>query len=490
MSYSALISHVKQTEALAQVQGLLEWDQEAKMPPKGADQRAAQRGALEAVLHARRTDPRVGDWLAGLDEAALEGAARANVARIRRDWLRNQRMPGDLAEAIATLTSRAHGLWARARAESDVAAFRPVLAEIVNLKRQQADAQRLDDETRYDALLDGFEPGMRTGPLTAILSTLRAPIADLRARIADSGRAVPELSGSFAPEAQLALARELASTFGYDWQAGRLDTVTHPFCLGTLGDVRITTRTDPERPFDCLYSTIHEVGHAVYEQGLPREHALTPAGGHASMGVHESQSRLLENQLGRSEAFCGWLHGRMRERFGLEMTADAFYAAVNRVSPGFIRTEADEVHYNLHVIMRFDLERALIEGELEVADLEAAWNERFATDFGREVTDPAKGVLQDVHWSQGLFGYFPTYTLGNIYAAALHERMRADLPRLEDDLARGDTSAAIAWLGATVHRHGSIRPAPELMAQAVGEPVGSGPLVAYLDAKYGAIYGL
>ena len=352
MSYDALIAHVKQTESLMQVQGALEWDQETMMPAKGAEQRAQQRGALEAVIHARRTDPRVGDWLAGIDAAALDPAGRANVARIRRDWERNARMDGDLAEAIAVATSRGHGIWARARAASDVGMFLPVLEEIVSLKRQQADAQRLEGESRYDALLDGFEPGMRTDALAEILAGLRGPISDLRGRIAEAGREVPELSGTFPAEGQLALARELAGTFGYDWEAGRLDLVTHPFCMGTLGDVRITTRVDPARPFDCLYSTVHEVGHAVYEQGLPLEHARTPAGGHASMGVHESQSRLLENQLGRSEAFCGWLHGRMEERFAMGLTPDMFHAAVNRVAPGFIRTEADELHYNLHVIMR------------------------------------------------------------------------------------------------------------------------------------------
>ncbi|WP_316013419.1 carboxypeptidase M32 [Roseobacter sp. HKCCA0434] len=490
MAYDDLIAHVKQTEALSQVRGMIEWDQEAMMPPKGAEQRAQQVGALAAVLHSRATDPRVGEWLSDIDESALDEVERANVARIGRDWLRNQKMPADLAEALAVATSRGQGQWARARAASDVGAFLPVLSEIVNLKRQQADAQRLEGESRYDALLDGFEPGMKTDALIDILGTLRAPLSDLRERIAGSGRQVQALEGDFAAEGQMALARELAGTFGYDWEAGRMDLVTHPFCMGTLGDVRITTRVDQARPFDCLYSTVHEVGHAVYEQGLPEALALTPAGGHVSMGVHESQSRLLENQLGRSRAFCGWLHGRMVETFGIGLDQDAFYAAVNRVEPGFIRTEADEVHYNLHVLMRFDLERQLIEGELEVVDLEEAWNTRFVTDFGREVTDPANGMLQDVHWSVGLFGYFPTYALGNIYAAALTERMRGDLPGLDDDLARGETGAAIGWLREKVHRHGSVMDAPELMEQATGGPVTSAPLIAYLERKFGALYDL
>ncbi|SOH93200.1 carboxypeptidase Taq [Monaibacterium marinum] len=490
MAYDALIAHVKQTESISQAQGILGWDQEAVMPPRGAEQRAEQMGALEAVIHARRTDPRVGDWLAAIDEGTLDDGARANLRLIRRDWQRNQNMPGDLAEAIARATSRGHGVWAQARAASDVSAFLPTLTEIVNLKRQQADAQCLDRESRYDALLDGFEPGMKTEPLDAILGSLRAPLSDLRARIAGSGRQLATLEGQFGPDGQMAIARELAGVFGYDWTAGRMDLVTHPFCSGTLGDVRITTRVDEARPFDCLYSTVHEVGHAVYEQGLPVALERTPAGSHASMGVHESQSRVLENQLGRSRAFCGWLHGRMVDTFGIDMDAETFYGAVNYVSPGFIRTEADEVHYNLHVIMRFDLERALIAGDLDVADLEGAWNERFAADFGQHVTDPAQGVLQDVHWSAGLFGYFPTYSLGNIYAAALHEKLAAAVPDLDAQLAQGDTSAVVQWLGQNVHRHGSVLSAPELMQQAVGGAVTSAPLVAYLDAKFSDLYGI
>lgn len=490
MSYDALIAHVKQTESLSQVQSVLEWDQETMMPEKGADQRAEQVGALESVLHARRTDPRVGDWLAAIDRTALDPVAHRNVELIEGAWLRHANMPADLAEALAVLTSRAQGLWARARANSDVASFLPVLTEIVALKRQQADAQKLGDETRYDTLLDGYEPGMCTQPLTDILGTLRGPLADLRARIAANSAAAAPLIGDFPADGQMAMARLLASTFGYDWQAGRMDLVTHPFCCGTRSDVRITTRVDPMRPFDCLYSTVHEVGHAVYEQGLPAALARTPAGSYCSMGIHESQSRMVENQLARSRPFCHWLHAKMVDQFGIEMNAEQFYGAVNQVSPGFIRTEADEVHYNLHVLMRFDLERALIAGDLEVADLEGAWNERFLADFGQTVTDPAKGMLQDVHWSIGLFGYFPTYALGNIYAAALHDQMSMALPDLDDLLAQGETAPALHWLRENVHQHAATVPAPDLMAQATGGPVTSAPLVAYLERKFTDLYGL
>jgi carboxypeptidase Taq len=288
------------------------------------------------------------------------------------------------------------------------------------------------------------------------------------------------------------LAAELAEAFGYDWARGRLDLAVHPFSSGSGTDVRITTRVVEGEPFNCIYSTIHETGHACYEQGVDPAYLLTPLGQGVSMGVHESQSRIYENQLGRSRAFTGWLHGRMTEVFGplTVRDADAFHAAVNRVQPGFIRTEADEVHYNLHVMLRFDLERALIGGGLEVADLEAAWNDRFRRDFGVAVDRPSHGMLQDVHWSVGLFGYFPTYTLGNLYAGCLHKALRAAVPDLDTHLSRGDTGPATAWLRAEVQQHGARYEPREVIARACGFAPTEAPLLDYLEAKFAEIYGL
>jgi carboxypeptidase Taq len=256
--------------------------------------------------------------------------------------------------------------------------------------------------------------------------------------------------------------------------------------------VLITTRVNEADPFNCVYSTIHEVGHATYEQGIDRDYLLTPLGQGASMGVHESQSRIYENQLGRSRAFTGWLFGRMGAHFGDAgaKDGDAFYGTVNRVAPGYIRTEADEVHYNLHVLMRFDLERALVKGDLEVADLEAAWNDRFEADFGVKVDMPAHGVLQDVHWSVGLFGYFPTYTLGNVYAGCLNAALRREVPDLDADLARGDTRRATGWLRDKVQRHGGLYEPVELITRATGAAPTVEPLLTYLEEKFGALYGV
>jgi carboxypeptidase Taq len=288
------------------------------------------------------------------------------------------------------------------------------------------------------------------------------------------------------------LSRKLARTFGYDMQRGRVDKAVHPFSSGSGQDVRITTRTNENDPFNCFYSTIHEVGHAAYEQNIDDSYLLTSLGQGVSMGVHESQSRIYENQLGRSRAFTGWLFGQMRDVFGDIGVADEeqFYGAVNRVSNGYIRTESDEVQYNLHVLLRFDLERSLMSGDLDVGDLEAAWNDRFAADFGYTVDVASNGVLQDVHWSVGLFGYFPTYSLGNVYAGCLHEALRAAVPGLDDDLARGDTSAATGWLKEHVQQHGGMYAPRAVISRASGMEPSEAPLLNYLKTKFADLYQL
>ncbi len=491
-AYSALLAHLKTTAALQGVSGLLSWDQEAMMPPKGGEQRAEQAGALSAVLHARQTDPQIGDWLAAIDEGALDDAGQANVREAQRSFYRATKVPADLAEALAKTSSRSQRIWADARANESVADFLPALAEILSLSRDYAAclAEGNGPDALYDALMDDFEPGGSATETAAMFARLRSGLSDLRARIAEAGGEAPRLDGTFPKEAQLALAKRLADVFGYDGAAGRIDLVVHPFCSGTRGDVRITTRVDPENPFDCLYSTVHETGHALYEQGLPPALAWQPAGTHASMGVHESQSRICENQLARSEPFCGWLFGQMTETFGDigVGTTHEFYRAVNRVSPGYIRTEADEVHYNLHIMMRFELERALIGGDLQVGDLEAVWNDRFRADFGVEVDKPSNGVLQDVHWSVGLFGYFPTYTLGNVYAGALMAAIRRDMPDLDSALAAGDVSGAVGWLRKHVHAAGSVARPADVITTACGGTADETALLDYLNGKFSALY--
>ena len=489
-AFDELMAFQHQTEALSQVAGRLGWDQETVMPRGAAPQRAEEMGALEAVLHARRTDPRVGDWLAAIDDGALDAVGAAKLRHIRRSYARNTKLPEDLATALAKLTSRSQGIWAEARANNDVAHFLPTLKEVVALKREAA-AALADGGDLYDALLEDYEPGTSAAEIGAMFDRMRPRLVALLDRV--MGATVPApLSGSFAEDGQLALSAKLAETFGYDTAHGRIDKAVHPFSSGSGLDVRITTRVAEHDPFNCFYSTIHEVGHACYEQNIDNAYLLTPLGAGVSMGVHESQSRIYENQLGRSRAFTGWLFGQMQDQFGAMNVTDpeAFYRAVNRVHPGYIRTEADEVQYNLHVMLRFDLERQLVAGTLEVDDLEAAWNQRFEADFGVAVDVPANGVLQDVHWSVGLFGYFPTYSLGNVYAGCLYQALRAAVPGLEADLAKGDPSAALAWLRDNLQTHGGLYEPRDVIARACGFEPSEAPLLDYLDAKFGDLYGV
>ncbi|MCV6593275.1 MAG: carboxypeptidase M32 [Silicimonas sp.] len=488
-AYEELMGFQRETEALGQVMGRLSWDAETMMPRGAAEQRAEEMGAMDGVLHARRTDPRIGAWL---EAAEPEGPVETRqVALIRRGYERSQKIPADLSAALARTRSLSHRVWAEARENDDFALFAPKLTEVLALTREMA-ACLAGDGPLYDALLDSYEPDMSEAGLEAMFGALRPRLVDLRDRIMGSDRVVPALDREFAEAGQLRLSSALARAFGYDESHGRIDKAVHPFSSGSGLDVRITTRTQPRDPFNCFYSTIHEVGHACYEQGISRDYLLTPLGRGVSMGVHESQSRIYENQIGRSRAFTGWLFGQMQAEFGDLGIADAetFYATVNRFSSGYIRTEADEVDYNLHVLLRFDLERDLVAGRLYVDDLEAAWNERFEKDFGVAVDKASNGVLQDVHWSEGYFGYFPTYTLGNVYAGCLHAALRADLPDLDAALAAGDTSPATGWLGEKIHRHGGLMTQSDLIEAATGKAPTEAPLLDYLDAKFGEIYGL
>ncbi|QYK41076.1 MAG: carboxypeptidase M32 [Paracoccaceae bacterium] len=488
-AYADLMEFTRQTVALSQIAGRLGWDQETMMPRGAAGQRAEEMAAIEGVLHARRTDPRVADWLAAADPA--DDVARAQLREIRRSHDRAARIPARLAQEIARVTSAAQGIWAEARAADDVAAFLPTLAQVVALKREEA-ACLAQGGDLYDAMLDDYEPGATAAGIAAMFDAMRPRLRALRAACLSAAQQPPVLEGHFGHDAQMRLARDLATAFGYDWDQGRLDLAVHPFSSGSGRDVRITTRVVETDPFNCFYSTIHEVGHATYELGVDPDYLLTPIGQGVSMGVHESQSRIYENQLGRSRAFTGWLHGRMGESFGDFGIADPgeFYRAVNRLRPGFIRTEADEVQYNLHVMLRFDLERALVAGDLVVGDLEAAWNDRFRADFGLTVERASQGMLQDVHWSVGLFGYFPTYSLGNLYAGCLHVALRREVPDLDAALARGDASPATGWLREKVQRHGALMAPAEVITRACGVAPEAGPLLDYLDAKFGEIYRL
>ncbi|MDG1103622.1 MAG: carboxypeptidase M32 [Ascidiaceihabitans sp.] len=489
-AYDDLMAFTRETTALGQIAGRLGWDQETMMPKGAAPQRGEEMAAIEVVLHGRRTDPRVGDWLAAIDTSTIGDVSKAQVRHIQRSFDRASKVPADLAATIARVTSTAQGTWAAAREDDDVATFAPTFEEVINLKRQEGEALAAGGDV-YDAMLADYEPGTTAADLEAMFGALRPELTALRAAIRDADSPAP-LEGTFDAGKQMELTRHLAKTFGYDMSHGRVDKAVHPFSSGSGLDVRITTRTNEADPFNCFYSTIHEVGHACYEQGIDRDYLLTPLGNGVSMGVHESQSRIYENQMGRSRAFTSWLYTEMCETFGDFGIPDAetFYCAVNRVNDGYIRTEADEVQYNLHVLLRFDLERALMAGDLQVGDLEAAWNDRFEADFGYKVDKASNGVLQDVHWPVGLFGYFPTYSLGNVYAGCLNEAMREAIPELDEQLAQGDTARATGWLQNNVQKHGGLYEPREVIEKASGRAPDPQPLIDYLKTKFSDIYKL
>ena len=488
MSLDALLTHLKQTAALGQVAGLLSWDQETMMPPKAGAVRAEQAGAMAQVLHERTADPRIADWAQSIDRASLSAADLCNVDEALRAHVRAVRIPRDLAQHLAIAASEGQQIWVEARKAKDVAAFVPALKRNVELAREKASCLTDTGGDLYDALLDEFEPGAEIMRMAPLLEALRPRLTALREKIADRPRA-KALGGRFPADRQMALARKIALQIGYDLEAGRIDKAAHPFSSGTAGDARITTRTDEADPFNCIYSTIHEVGHAVYTQGAVD--AFLPSADYCSMGVHESQSRFWENQIARSRPFAEWLYPAMAEHFALDLDGpDQLYAAVNRVETGYIRTEADEVHYNLHILLRFELERALITGDLDVTDLEEAWNTRFLRDFGLEVTDPSLGLLQDVHWSAGLFGYFPTYSLGNIYAACLDQAMRSAMPDRDEMVRAGRFGPILDWMREKIHIRGRLLAAEDLITEATGEAPTPDPLLAYLESKFGRLYTL
>ncbi len=489
-AYSDLMVFQKDTEALSSVAGRLGWDQETIMPEGAAAQRGEELSAMETVLHARRTDPRVGDWLAAIDEGGLDAVQAANVRHIKRSYARNTKVPAALASEIAKVTSMSQGIWAEARANDDFAHFAPTFERVVALKREEASALA-DGGDLYDAMLQDYEPGATAAELSAMFSALRPRLTALRDKVlgADQPKGV---SGTFDEASQMALTHEVAKSFGYDFNRGRIDKAVHPFSSGSGTDSRITTRTSEDDPFNCLYSTIHEVGHACYELGIDDAHLFTPLGAGVSMGVHESQSRIYENQLGRSRAYTEYLYGKMRDSFGdfgID-SAEGFYAAVNRVTQGYIRTESDEIQYNLHVLLRFDLEQQIISGALEIKDLPEAWNARFEADFGVKVDKVSNGCLQDVHWPVGLFGYFPTYSLGNVYAGCLNKAMRKDVSGIDAALAQGDTSPATTWLRENLQQYGGLRTPHETILHACGFEPNEVPLLDYLEEKFSDIYGL
>lgn len=488
--YPHLLERAREIALLSSAAGLLQWDQETGMPPRALPWRADQLAYFGGRTHRLWTALEVGNWLAECEAHGFPaGSAEAtNVMGWRRSFDRATRLPAELVEEFARVRTHAHEAWVDARAKSDFGVFRPHLEAVLALCRQMADRWGYA-EARYDALLEEYEPGARAADLARVFGALRPELVKILGPAVERSRRVPAdgLRGDYPVASQAAFNREVAAAFGFDFDAGRIDATAHPFCTGlSPGDCRLTTRYDPTLFTSSLYSVLHEAGHGMYEQGLDPAAFGTPAGTAASLGIHESQSRLWENLVGRAPEFWEhWLPRAAHHFPGLRnRTPEGMTVAVNRVEPSFIRVEADQLTYDLHVILRFELEQALLAGDLAVADVPAAWNEKFGQSLGLPVPDDARGCLQDVHWSAGLVGYFPTYTLGNLNAAQLLARARADCPELGGELRAGRYGALLGWMREHVHRHGQREEAPRLMASATGRPTGAGDYLAYLSNKF------
>ena len=483
------LAEVSDLEALGQ---LLAWDQEVIMPPAGAEWRAQQRATVERLAHERFVDDRVGELL---ETAAPESDIDVDLIRVaRRDFEQARRVPGELVEELAHASSTGHEAWLRARDASDFALFEPHLRRNVDLRRRWI-ACFPDAERPYDALLDYYEPEMRTAHAEDVLARLRDGLVPLvEASPAAPGDDALLHGGPFPIDAQRRLVATILRQVGVDERKWRLDDAIHPFAANvSLTDVRLTTRY-AEDDLDSIFSTLHEFGHGLYEANIDPALARSPLGTGVSSAVHESQSRLWENMVGRSPGFWRWcfphLRAAMPERFG-DRTWQDVHRAVNVVRPTLIRVSADEVTYGLHVILRFELEVAMFEGGLDVADLPDAWAECTRAYLGLEVPDHAHGVLQDVHWAEGLFGYFPTYALGTIVSGQLWSRLNHAIPDLDERFAAGEFGPLADWLAEHVHRHGRRLTPTEIVERATGGPLDPGPYLEYVRAKLaGASAGL
>jgi len=486
-AYDSLCHLSGEIAILGDISATLGWDQETYLPPKGVAHRAKQLAQLSGLIHRKATSQEFGDLIArcedAMDDEFEAGSPQAaNIREWRWNYDRDTKLPGEFVEAFEQTRSLAMQAWQGARAKNDFAAFRPHLEKIIQFNQEKADFWGYET-CRYDALLDSYERGADSVQLSDTFDELKAGLVEIAAASHERSAAIPadRLSGHFPIAAQQELNREVAAAFGFDFEAGRIDTTTHPFCTG-LGpkDTRLTTRYDESDFTSSLYGVLHECGHGLYEQNLPEEFAGTPVGNAVSLGIHESQSRLWENHVGRKPEFWHHWFDRAAELFPdlRRLSAEQVAESITRTSPSFIRVEADEVSYDLHVLLRFEIEKQLLAGDLGAADVPAAWDELTEGLLGLKVEKASDGCLQDIHWSMGAMGYFPTYTLGNLYAAQLYRQAVEDEPRIPAQLARGDYQLLLGWMRQNIHQRGSRLLPRELAKDATGTPLNA---AAHLD---------
>lgn len=492
-AWGELKARLEEIRDLGSAQKLFEWDQAVLLPEKGGRARAKAGATLEGVAHARLTDPEVGVLLGELEgDDSLPDDQKANVRITRREYDRATKVPPALVKEMAELQGISYQTWTKAKPKNDFKMMQPYLERLVELKKQEADAIGWEGE-RYDALIDVFEPDMTTAEVEKMFAELVDGLTPLAQSILDAAGEKPEfLTAPYEEDKQMAFSHWLCEQIGFDTKGGRLDQSPHPFTIQIgAGDVRQTTRTEPNTVLDSIFATLHETGHALYEQGLPEELEGLPAGTVSSLGLHESQSRMWENQVGRSRPFTEFMLPHLKDKFPKNLGSvsfEEFHRGANYPARTLIRVHADEVTYNLHVALRFELELAMFRGDLAVADLPGAWNDQMESFLGIRPETDSDGVLQDMHWSIGALGYFPTYTLGTLYSAAFFDKAEAELGSLDDDLKKGNGSRLLGWLDENVFRHAYLRAPKEIAEDIIGGPITAGPFLEYLRTKYSEIY--
>lgn len=508
-AYTELCAALRSVGQLGAVGQVLGWDQETYMPPAAADARAEQSSLIAEITHERRTSKKIGELLEACESdrsltSPEDSQTARNLREMRRDYDRATKLPGELVAELALVGSQSQEVWKEARARSDFAMFAPWLARMMDLQRKKAECYGVTAGGElYDALLDEYEPTMRAAEIDRIFAPLRQELAGLIMAVKASKKKVSDacLRVKVPQERQHKFNLHVLEAMGFDLNAGRLDVTTHPFCSSpAAGDTRLTTRYGDRNFPESLSGTMHEGGHGLYEQGIPKhvKHYFgTPLAGDISLGIHESQSRMWENFVGRSKEFWTWALPHARKIFKdgaknpvAKFDAEDFYRAVNTVTPSLIRVESDEGTYNMHVMIRFEIERALIAGQMKIKDVPGEWNKRYQDYLGIKVPDDRRGCLQDVHWSFGLVGYFPTYTLGNLYSAQFWETINEQVPTLKKQMVKGEFLELRNWLRHNIHRHGRRYSASELCVLVTGKSLTAEPLLRHLRAKAKDVYGV
>ncbi|MCA9918605.1 MAG: carboxypeptidase M32 [Anaerolineales bacterium] len=497
--YQALLAKVYEIHDIDKATAVLSWDKETNMPKAGTQARIQQMTTLRRLSHAMFTSDEMGELIetaaAELQDAPYGSNEASLIRYLRRSYAESRLMSDEFVQRISEVSGKAHPAWVEARETNNFAHFQPHLVEVVKLGQEMAELYGYEEE-KYDPLLDKFEYGMKTAEVRAIFNAVKAALIPLREAVVERGRAVDDslLHQPFPIAQQKAFARTIAAAIGYDFSRGHLGTVVHPFATSfSRNDARITTRWYPDFLNPSLFGTLHESGHAMYEQGTHPDLARTPLARGTSSGIHESQSRMMENVVGRSLGFWQAHYPKLQELFPTQLGGHdvmAFYRAVNKVQPSYIRVEADELTYNFHIILRFELEQALLNGDLAVADLPTAWNDKMQELLGVVPPTDTAGCLQDVHWSQPSFGYFPTYALGNLYAAQFYETAVTQNPTIATEMAQGKTEALVGWLRENIHQYGRKFTPSELVHRITGGPLTHEPFMRYVTAKFSQIYEL